>query len=306
MSNRPNILFITSDQQRGDCYGFAGRNVKTPHLDHLAAGGYQKVVVINPNYADAHYNLGLIFQKLERVGEAVDSLQKAIALKPDYAGGQHIINGLLGKTTDSAPRNYVEGIFDSYANRFEDHLIQDLKYEMPSMLKEAVIEQGLADGTFKNAVDLGCGTGFAGLAFRDVVDSLTGIDLSDNMVRQAEKKKIYDELVVDDLIGGLESLKTTFDLFISADVFIYVGKLLPLFQCVQKHSGKDSLFVFSTEHTDGDDFVLCRSSRYAHPKNYILSVAGETGFRLEHFSKSNLRFEGNQWIEGGIYILRRL
>jgi hypothetical protein len=31
MGDKLNILFITSDQQRGDCYGFAGRKVKTPH-----------------------------------------------------------------------------------------------------------------------------------------------------------------------------------------------------------------------------------------------------------------------------------
>ena len=31
-----NILFITSDQQRADCYGFEGRKVKTPHLDMQA------------------------------------------------------------------------------------------------------------------------------------------------------------------------------------------------------------------------------------------------------------------------------
>lgn len=34
---RPNILLITSDQHRGDCYGFAGRLVRTPNLDDLAA-----------------------------------------------------------------------------------------------------------------------------------------------------------------------------------------------------------------------------------------------------------------------------
>ena len=37
MTRRPNILFITSDQQRGDCYGFEGRAVKTPHLDEHGA-----------------------------------------------------------------------------------------------------------------------------------------------------------------------------------------------------------------------------------------------------------------------------
>ena len=39
MTKKPNIIFITSDQQRADCYGFAGRNIKTPHLDQLANTG---------------------------------------------------------------------------------------------------------------------------------------------------------------------------------------------------------------------------------------------------------------------------
>ena len=37
--NRPNILLISADQQRADCLGFAGRKIKTPHLDQLAANG---------------------------------------------------------------------------------------------------------------------------------------------------------------------------------------------------------------------------------------------------------------------------
>lgn len=46
---RPNILFITSDQQRGDCYGFEGRKVKTPHLDALARDGTRFSACITPN-----------------------------------------------------------------------------------------------------------------------------------------------------------------------------------------------------------------------------------------------------------------
>ena len=45
---QPNILFITSDQQRGDCYGFRGRKVQTPHLDLLAAEGMSLETVITP------------------------------------------------------------------------------------------------------------------------------------------------------------------------------------------------------------------------------------------------------------------
>ena len=39
MDKKPNILLITSDQQRGDCFGFEGRSVRTPHLDRLARNG---------------------------------------------------------------------------------------------------------------------------------------------------------------------------------------------------------------------------------------------------------------------------
>lgn len=45
----PNILLITSDQHRADCFGFAGRKVKTPHLDLLAAQGTRFNACITPN-----------------------------------------------------------------------------------------------------------------------------------------------------------------------------------------------------------------------------------------------------------------
>ena len=44
-----NILFITSDQQRADCFGFEGRRVKTPHLDAMARAGTRFGACITPN-----------------------------------------------------------------------------------------------------------------------------------------------------------------------------------------------------------------------------------------------------------------
>lgn len=50
MTRRPNILFITSDQHRGDCFGFEGRNVSTPHLDEMAGDGtvFSACMTVNP------------------------------------------------------------------------------------------------------------------------------------------------------------------------------------------------------------------------------------------------------------------
>jgi arylsulfatase A-like enzyme len=46
---RPNILLITSDQQRADCFGFERPEVKTPHLDRLARDGTRFDACITPN-----------------------------------------------------------------------------------------------------------------------------------------------------------------------------------------------------------------------------------------------------------------
>lgn len=45
---RPNFLLISADQQRGDCLGFEGRQVKTPHLDQLSRDGTHFAACITP------------------------------------------------------------------------------------------------------------------------------------------------------------------------------------------------------------------------------------------------------------------
>lgn len=49
MKNRPNILFITTDQQRADCMGYENSQLKTPHLDALAKSGTRFSNCISPS-----------------------------------------------------------------------------------------------------------------------------------------------------------------------------------------------------------------------------------------------------------------
>lgn len=49
MTTAPNILLITSDQQRADCFGFENRHIRTPHIDLLAAQGTRFASCITPN-----------------------------------------------------------------------------------------------------------------------------------------------------------------------------------------------------------------------------------------------------------------
>ena len=49
MPKQPDILLITTDQQRGDCIGGAGRGVRTPNIDRIAARGARFDTCITPH-----------------------------------------------------------------------------------------------------------------------------------------------------------------------------------------------------------------------------------------------------------------
>lgn len=75
-----NVLLITSDQQRGDCFGFEGRNVKTPHLDMLAKAGTRFSACITPNVVCQPARASLLTGLLPRTHGVPDN---GIDLKPE-------------------------------------------------------------------------------------------------------------------------------------------------------------------------------------------------------------------------------
>ena len=50
---------------------------------------YHKVLKIDPNYAGAHYNLGVIFKELDENQKAKSCYEKAIEIKPNYASAHY-------------------------------------------------------------------------------------------------------------------------------------------------------------------------------------------------------------------------
>src|SRR5205814_2317139 len=136
-----------------------------------------------------------------------------------------------GTPPRAAPRNYVQSLFEGYADGFDDHLVQVLKYRAPEILVDGVRRIKPA---YQTALDLGCGTGLCGPLLRPLVKRLEGIDLSQNMVERATRRNVYDSVVQADLADYLLTTDRRYKLLVAADVFIYVGALDEVFSSVAR------------------------------------------------------------------------
>ena len=267
-----------------------------------ALAAYKKARAIEPKNAMIYNNLGNTFREQGKPKDAIENYEKSIYYEPDNPTAKHMIAALKGENTSTAPKEYVERLFDDCAGWFEKSLVNKLRYEVPKTVVNIVQNQlGISDlGT---VLDLGCGTGLLGVEIREYCEKLEGVDLSASMLQEAQKKNIYDKIDQFDIIEYLALETLDFDYYFSLDVFIYVGDLSEIFRLLKSRSQKKGKLIFSTEHTEKDGFFLETTGRYSHSKKYIEKLCREHNYEFLHFSMTNLRKENNITILGGIYVL---
>jgi len=306
-----------------------------------AVASYLKALAINPDYAEAHYNLGNALRELGKLDEALASYHKAIVIKPDYAKAhsslgtvlqdlgqldealveyrrtleldpsnsfiRHMVSALTGETTETSPKDYVRELFDDYALRFDDHLVNNLDYKIPVLMRLAVDHLTNGEGTFKRALDLGCGTGMVAQNFRDVAEEMHGVDLSPKMIEGARRKEVFDALYVEDVIEFLEHPERgsfKYDLIIAAELFVYIGSLKTIFAAVAKVIATGGMFVFSVETLEKGDYKLLATGRYSQSAAYIEKLASANDFSIELRDPVVLRNAKPSPIAGNLFILR--
>ena len=143
-------------------------------------------------------------------------------------------------------------------------------------------------------LDLGCGTGLAGAAFRPFVDSLVGVDLSSAMIVRAEAKGLYERLVTADMLDALKAEaceELHYDLAIAADVFVYVNELGPIVGAVSGILTPDGLFAFTVETHAGEGIKLLPTLRYAHAEDYVRTVLRKAGLAVVRIDRKPIRSE---------------
>ena len=269
-----------------------------------AISSLQHAISVKPDFAEAFFNLGVLFSEQGKTAEAKVNYQRVIELDPDNCSANHMLAAVCGKTTETAPQEHIKKLFGHYSAGFDHHLVRQLAYQVPVDLYTCL--QSIIDPKtrFSNVIDLGCGTGLSGRAFRNISARLTGIDLSPEMGRIAKGKKIYDSVQIGGVVEYLEVTEEKFDLFIATDVFIYIGNLEAIFNVVEASSLPQAYFVFSTESTENDGFVLLKSGCYAHNRTYIQALAQKRNFEIKMCQPTNIRKAKDKVVAGELFVLR--
>ncbi|MEQ8249526.1 MAG: tetratricopeptide repeat protein [Alphaproteobacteria bacterium] len=272
-----------------------------------AVAAYNVALKQDPALREAHVNVGNVLQGLGRYAAAADHFARALDLYPDDEETRFTLAAIRGEPRISAPPAYTKNLFDSYADRFDKHLTDDLKYDVPRLMRSAVdkvLGESAAPAS-QRVVDLGCGTGLCGVAIADLAASLHGTDIAPRMVTKAQERNIYNDIVCEDVVSYLTARPGSFDLALAGDVFIYVGDMEPCLCAAADALTPGGLFAFSVESHAGEGFVLRSTARFAHAPSYVRALCEQTGFTVALSQDIEVRLDRGLPVLGQIYVLRR-
>ncbi len=291
----------------------------------------REAVSLNPDLPAVLVALGEALLAAENLPAAIAELQRALRLDPDHAQARFltarawteageaekalaIFAELDSRSLDAklvaewksraqairgATRSdpgYVRHLFDQFSSDYDARMRGPLSYAAPEILAD--LAGIVMHGRDKlRVLDLGCGTGLCGMAFRDRAARLDGIDLSPAMIEKARARGIYDDLMV----GDIETAPTVpiriYDLVLAADTLVYLGDLAPVMSAVRARLDGQGCFIFTVEAAAAG-FALGPKRRWRHSEAYLRQVAAETGFAVAGLVAASPRREANLPVEG--------
>ena len=279
-------------------------------LQHLgrpieALEAYERALAIKPQLGPAWTLRGHLLRQAGRLADASVCFNNAIGCGEDVESHLYFLGALgLGPLPESAPPQFVRGLFDEYADEFERDLVATLRYRGHDQVCEPLAT--LHPALFASALDLGCGSGLAAPLLRSRARRLAGIDLSPRMIERAAATGLYDELRVADLVAHLATSPARHDLVVACDVFIYLGNLAPVFDAVARVLAPGGVFAFTVEESGADaGYDLLPTLRYAHSQAWLRELAQARALRVARCERAPLREGHGEAITGLVMHLAR-
>jgi predicted TPR repeat methyltransferase len=262
---------------------------------------FHRALRIDPSLDDARLKLA---QAWLEAGEPAKALEALDALEDHPDRDALVERAKTMRAQQRSDAGYVRHLFDQFSTDYDERMRGQLAYAAPEILRGLADLIGLQFARH-DILDLGCGTGLAGIAFKDIAAHLDGIDLSPAMIQKARVRQIYDNLEVADLETALAQTPARYDLLVAADTLVYLGDLDPVFAAAATALKPGGTFLFTVEKTE-TGFELGPKRRWRHSESYLRDLAQNHGYEVAGFLAASPRTEAGQPVEGFAVALRKL
>jgi len=248
--------------------------------------------------------LGDLAHILGRRDDARMAYGKYLELRPDNAEVQHLMVALRdGPPPSRVPDDCIQQLYRRFSSFYEHNVCDELQYEGPERI-QAMVESAIGGRDHLALLDLGCGSGLAGMRLKPRASSLVGVDLSPEMIELARARNIYDRLDVAEITEWTGRMRERFDLIVACDCFIYFGDLGQVVIPAARLLQPDGTLAFTVEKGERYPFALSDSGRYTHHPSHVREVAGAAGLRVARFEEAFLRMEYGVEVTGLFVILQ--
>ena len=177
-------------------------------------------------------------------------------------------NNFLEKIYKSNSKTSSKELYDRWAPYYDKELTEN-QYVTP--FRCAKILSDLINNKKIKILDVGCGTGLSGFSLKKFgFNNLDGLDLSEEMLKIANKKKLYQNLFNIDL-NKISSFQKKYDVIIAAGVISPThanpDTILNLYSILYKKG----LMIFSiNDHTLNDHLFFSGIKNAIKRSNFIL------------------------------------
>lgn len=296
---------LTQDPRHAEAQSNLAITMLSMHRHEDALVEAKRAIELRPNHGGSHMTLGLALEELGRKDEAIAVYRKVLAAKPDARALRFQLASLTGEATfGTAPPEFVAMLFDNYADTFDRHLVEGLRYRGPELVVDALKAAGAKQHDAEIA-DIGCGTGLCGVLLRPMARHLVGVDLSSRMIGLARQRDVYDELFVDEIVAFLRVRFAAYDVITATDVLNYIGDLRAVLSAAAQALAVGGTFALTLEKHDGIGFVLNPTRRFSHSIAYVRSLLAEARLQEVSATEAPLRRQGDEQVTAWVIVLRR-
>ena len=257
---------------------------------------FQRVLELEPNHALATNELGNYYMQHNDYEKAVSCFEKYLELVDEDTCGVKLKLSYLnaGEMPGRQPEQLIKQTYEKKARTWDEDVGRaDMAFLGPQHIEQAVADLNIASDDL-DILDIGCGTGLCGVYLRNYAKQLHGVDLSSQMLANAEKKQLYDQLVCGDIVDYVNSTSENYDLVVGSGVMIFFGDLQDVITKIARHLNPSGRFIFTLYESNQSDIEIRDNLHFAHSQKYIGKVAEQAGFGVHSIEQVVHEYENEQ------------